>query len=344
MSTRLVSRGRGLGVLGGSLLASCLGLAVVLAVQLSTPRPEVATDSASPPETAPTEGAVAAAPAAATLALEPLDKFREVVERPVFHASRRPVPQDADDAPAVAAVELRNLTLIGILISPETKLAIFHDKSAQALRLEAGATVGKWSVAEVRADGVTLRRGGETHVIPLHKVESAHWSSGDGKNQPTTAQVRDRDPAKIKTQKAPTREQRSAQQAPQHLTDCIFVTNSPDQRAMMKTGIRATAVPWFAAGALWCAGCTSVPPQTPTASSNPTAVFGNPVSRPPVPATGAQDAERIAPAVPPRPRPPPAELYPATSTYVDGKAASRGAQAVAEDGQIRLELQGSGSQ
>ena len=207
MSTRLVSRGLSLGVLGWVLLVSCLVLAVVLAFQLRVPQPEVAGDSASPPETAPTEG-VAAVPAAATLAFEPLDKFREVVERPLFHASRRPVPQDTDDAPAVAAAELRSLTLIGILMSPETKLAIFHDKSSQALRLEAGATVGKWSLAEVRADGVTLRRGGETHVIPLYKMESAQWSSGDGKNQPTTAQVRDRDPAKIQTQKAPTREQR----------------------------------------------------------------------------------------------------------------------------------------
>lgn len=197
-----------MGVLGWLLLVSSLVLAVVLAVQLSAPSPEVAADSASTPETASTEGAVAAVPAAATLPIEPLDKFREVVERPLFHASRRPVPQDADDAPAVAAAELRNLTLIGILMSPETKLAIFHDKSSQPLRLEAGATVGKWALAEVRADGVTLRRGGETHVIPLHRVESAHWSSSDGKNQAATAQVRDRDPAKIQAQKAPTREQR----------------------------------------------------------------------------------------------------------------------------------------
>ena len=197
-----------MGVLGWLLLVSCLVLAVVLAVQLSAPPPEVAADSASTPKTASTEGAVAAVPAAATLPIEPLDKFREVVERPLFHASRRPVPQDADDAPAVAAAELRNLTLIGILISPETKLAIFQDKSSQPLRLEAGATVGKWALAEVRADGVTLRRGGETHVIPLHKVESAHWSSSDGKNQAATAQVRERDPAKIQAQKAPTREQR----------------------------------------------------------------------------------------------------------------------------------------
>lgn len=209
MSTRLGSGGSGLGVLGGSLLISCLVLAVVLAVQLNSPLPEGAADSSSPPETGtPPDGAVVAATAGVGLAFEPLDKFREVVERPLFHASRRPVPQDADDAPAAAAIELRNLTLIGVLISPETKLAIFHDKSSQALRLEAGATVGKWSLAEVRADGVTLRRGGETHVIPLHKVESAHWSSSDGKNQATTAQVRDRDPAKIQAQKAPTREQR----------------------------------------------------------------------------------------------------------------------------------------
>jgi hypothetical protein len=181
----------------------------VLAVQLNSPLADGSADSSPPPETgAPPDGAVAATTTGATLAFEPLEKFREVVERPLFHASRRPVPQDADDTPALAAAEVRNLTLIGILISPETKLAIFQDKGAQALRLEAGATVGKWSLAEVRADGVTLRRGGETHVISLHKMESAHTSSSDGANQATTVQVPDRDPAKIKTQKAPTREQR----------------------------------------------------------------------------------------------------------------------------------------
>ena len=208
MSTPFVSRGSGLGVVGWLLIAACLVLAVVLAVQLRAAPSDVAAASAPPPATASTEAAVAAAPTAATLAFEPLDKFREVVERPLFHASRRPVPQEADDAPALAAAELRNLTLIGILISPETQLAIFQDKGMQALRLEAGATVGKWSLAEVRADGVTLRRGSETHVIALHKVESAHASAGDVKHPASSAQVRDRDPAKIQAQKAPTREQR----------------------------------------------------------------------------------------------------------------------------------------
>ena len=155
-----------------------------------------------------------------------------MVERPLFHASRRPVPQDADDTPALAAAEVRNLTLIGILISPETKLAIFQDKGPQALRLEAGATVGKWSLAEVRADGVTLRRGGETHVISLHKMESAHASLSDGTNRATTVQVPDRDPAKIKTQKAPTREQRfwrKSTAAPDRLPFSLLTlrTNAP---------------------------------------------------------------------------------------------------------------------
>ena len=207
MSTVLGSRGSGLGVMGWLLLTSCLVLAAVLAVQLSAPPPDVAASSAPPLATASTE-AVAAAPIAATLAFEPIDKFQEVVERPLFHASRRPVPQEADDAPALAAAELRTLTLIGILISPETQLAIFQDKGMQALRLEAGATVGKWSLAEVRADGVTLRRGSETHVIALHKVDSAHSSASVGKPQSTSAQVRDRDPGNIQAQKAPTREQR----------------------------------------------------------------------------------------------------------------------------------------
>jgi hypothetical protein len=209
MNMRLGSRASDLGLFGGSLLIACLVLAAVLAVQLNSLLAEESADSSPPRETgAPPDGAVAATTAGTTLVFEPLDKFREVVERPLFHASRRPVPQDADDSPALAAAEVRNLTLIGILISPETKLAIFQDKGPQALRLEAGATVGKWSLAEVRADGVTLRRGGETHVIPLHKVESAHASSSDGTNRATTVQVPDRDPAKIKTQKAPTREQR----------------------------------------------------------------------------------------------------------------------------------------
>ncbi len=206
MSTALGPRGLGLGVMGWLLLASCLVLAAVLAVELIAPPRDVA--SALSPATASTEAAVVAAPTAAALAFAPIDKFQEIVERPLFHASRRPVPQEAEDAPALAAAELRSLTLIGILISPETQLAIFQDKGTQALRLEAGATVGKWSLAEVRADGVTLRRGGETHVIALHKVDTAHTSASDGKPQATSAQVRDRDAAKIHAQKAPTREHR----------------------------------------------------------------------------------------------------------------------------------------
>ena len=209
MNMRLGSRVSDLGLFGGSLLIACLVLAAVLAVQLNSPLADESADSSPPSEiAAPPDAAVAAKTAGAILAFEPLDKFREVVERPLFHATRRPVPQDADDTPALAAAELRSLTLIGILISPETKLAIFQDKGPQALRLEAGATVGKWALAEVRADGVTLRRGGETHVISLHKMESAHASLSDGTNRATTVQVPDRDPAKIKTQKAPTREQR----------------------------------------------------------------------------------------------------------------------------------------
>lgn len=209
MNLQLSSRASVLGLFGGSLLIACLVLAAVLAVQLNWLLADGSADSSSPPETGtPPDGAIAGTTAGATMAFEPLEKFREVVERPLFHASRRPVPQDADDTPALAAAEVRSLTLIGILISPETKLAIFQDKGAQSLRLEAGASVGKWSLAEVRADGVTLRRGGETHVIPLHKVETAHASSSDGTSRATSVQGPDRDPAKIKTQKAPTREDR----------------------------------------------------------------------------------------------------------------------------------------
>jgi hypothetical protein len=200
--------------LGWSLVVLCLVLAGVLAAQLNWPQGAASAEPAPEAGNEATQaGTAASVPASGTLTVEPLEKYREIVDRPLFHVSRRPTLQDAEDTATAAATELRNLTLIGVLISPETKLAIFRDKGPQPLRLEAGANVGKWSLVEVRGDGVTLRRGGETYVIPLHKGESAQWSSSDG-TQPAAAppsggsDAGDRDAARIQTQKAPTREQR----------------------------------------------------------------------------------------------------------------------------------------
>jgi hypothetical protein len=209
MKSWLIRRGSDFGVLGGALLLACVALAMLLALQLSgQPSSAVAADAAPAPDPARADGAASGTATPATPALIPLEKFQEIVDRPVFHASRKPVPQETDEAPGAVAVELRNLTLIGVLISPETKLAIFSDKGAQSLRVEAGANVGKWSLAEVRGDGVTLRRGGETHEIPLYRVDSPHWSMVDGTNQVVSTPVRGADAKRIQTQKAPTREDR----------------------------------------------------------------------------------------------------------------------------------------
>lgn len=160
MSARLAHVGaRRLGLAG-----VCAFLAAVIALELA-PEPGIAQAEAG---VAKAPRAPAALPGEIT-ALAPLPQYAAIVERPLFDASRRPPPLAESGTPAVAA-DLRQLTLTGVVITPHSRFAIFQDKSpAQISRVAQGMAVGGWTLEEVRADGVVLRRGTARQRLPLYE-------------------------------------------------------------------------------------------------------------------------------------------------------------------------------
>jgi hypothetical protein len=140
------------------LLTLCALLSAAIWVELAPQRLLQRADKAPAPVGHPSSNAGGTANAIFTF--PPLQQYTEVVERTLFDASRRALPEESEEAPAAAAAELRDLVLTGVVVTPQAKIAFFRDKTPnQIIRLEPGEAFGKWVVADVRAHGVTLRRG-----------------------------------------------------------------------------------------------------------------------------------------------------------------------------------------
>jgi hypothetical protein len=147
--------------LGYGLIALCLALAATIMVELRgnavTPPQETTTSPAAPTQT--------------VIKSLPLASYAAVVQRPLFSDTRRPAPVETSAVRADAAVELRHLVLTGVLlVGPHDQLAILLDRSrGEQIRILKGGEITGWSLAEVRADGVTLRKGVVTYEMPLHE-------------------------------------------------------------------------------------------------------------------------------------------------------------------------------
>lgn len=126
--------------------------------------------------------------------LAALGEYSTITERPLFFADRQlPVIELADGSDAameaepepVAEVEIPELgaTVAGIIITPETKLAMITDNSSnETLVLREGmAMAGEksaWKIARIRPRGVEFEtEGGRTEALEL-EVETAALKTG----------------------------------------------------------------------------------------------------------------------------------------------------------------------
>lgn len=169
------------------LTALCALLLLLVVLELFAP-PEL--PAASSPDAAAAQAVRVNLPDAA-IRFPPLQQYRAIVERPLFHATRRPAePKKADAAPnAVSAPD--NLKLLGIVVSPGKSVAIIQDKRAnQTLRAAQGATVAGNVVEEVGRNHVTLRNQGKELVLNLREAK-------EGQQTPA------RRPGRRSTSKAP---------------------------------------------------------------------------------------------------------------------------------------------
>jgi hypothetical protein len=140
----------------------CAALAVVLGYMMFAPLPQVAparVEAAAPPtEDAPLERFEA----------PPRQKFADVDNRSVFNPLRvrvsapfRPGATNATSLPA-------DLSLVGIILDKDTKLALFRSSAAPlAVGVPVGGSVEGWQVTRIEPDSVGLRAGGPEQNMDL---------------------------------------------------------------------------------------------------------------------------------------------------------------------------------
>lgn len=107
--------------------------------------------------------------------LPPFDSFAELVERPLFSSTRRPVAASAAPAQVAASPQGLDITLKGVIVADDSKVAIIEPRNAaKPVRLNKGQSYQGWTLSEVDAEGVIFRQGTRAQILELdHKAGAA---------------------------------------------------------------------------------------------------------------------------------------------------------------------------
>lgn len=94
--------------------------------------------------------------------MPPDSEFAEVRQRPIFNEDRKPTPIVEEVKPLDAPTAPLNITLTGIVMTPDLKLAMVRDNTKnEAVSLRVGMPLpGEqqgWTLAEIRARSVVFR-------------------------------------------------------------------------------------------------------------------------------------------------------------------------------------------
>jgi hypothetical protein len=168
---------------GIGLAGACLGLAAVIALELSVEGGKAWLD----PATLTTgEGWRSPELQSGIGVLPALEHYEEILKRPLFSSARSRIAEE-DDAKtpvmeAVADHTLEQLVLTGIVLSPQERLAILRNsRTNKVMHLPQGADVGHWSLETVEHDGVTFRFRDNKKVLPLYKDRDGKARSANQK-------------------------------------------------------------------------------------------------------------------------------------------------------------------
>jgi type II secretory pathway component PulC len=99
-----------------------------------------------------------------------LDTLEEMVSRPLFNASRRPI--EVEEIPqAEAPPSDLNVMLSGIVIGQERQIAHLRSNTdKQTLALGVGDRIGNWEIESIFHDHVVLRSGGRVETLFMQKL------------------------------------------------------------------------------------------------------------------------------------------------------------------------------
>ena len=135
-------------------LALAAGLAGILAFELVAGPLFVPEE----PQAAPTVGVISDTASVVPAEKPEISNFEEVVSRPLFTQTRRPIPRTSESAAPIS--ESLNFDLLGVVISPVGRTALLRPKpSGELLRVVEGQTVEGWEVRAIKPTEIVLGRG-----------------------------------------------------------------------------------------------------------------------------------------------------------------------------------------
>lgn len=107
---------------------------------------------------------------------EPLQRFADVWQRPLFNADRRPGPEAEGGE---ASVSLGDLELTGIIVTPDLRMALMRDREGHELRVREGEALpdGSWTLQSLAPRSAVFTGNGQRTELVL-KV-AAHIDAGD---------------------------------------------------------------------------------------------------------------------------------------------------------------------
>lgn len=153
------------------LLVTCVVLACVLVIQLSSTRTSI--DGSTDTE----KSTVVTAMNTEPVQLHPIEQYNEITTRPLFAPDRKPyvpIPSQTETKKLqvkknTPVTKLPNqLLLTGIVISPELQLAILQSGKTKSLqRVKLGESIDGWTLDEIHNRYVILKNGAHTHTLEL---------------------------------------------------------------------------------------------------------------------------------------------------------------------------------
>jgi len=99
----------------------------------------------------------------------PVGSFAEIMRRPLFELSRRPVQIVAAENSTSAATLRKKWRLSGVILDDNNIAIIETVRPGENQSLVAGQSLDGWLVQEINADDVVLGRGTQSIRFTLHK-------------------------------------------------------------------------------------------------------------------------------------------------------------------------------
>jgi general secretion pathway protein N len=122
---------------------------------------------------APTEPPETHLPPELDFGLAPLDRYAEIIQRPLFRETRRP-PEEPDEPETVqksgSPGKPPPFVLTGVIIAPDKREALLREARGRGVsRVQQGEEIRGWRLEVVGAETIVLRRADRSQELSLER-------------------------------------------------------------------------------------------------------------------------------------------------------------------------------